>query len=69
MLASAWRSSPATWRTSPPPRAAIEEEIRRVGTVDVFVNNAGMSKHGLFERVQWCRTSLSPVIRDAVFAQ
>jgi short-subunit dehydrogenase len=25
----------------------------RVGAVDVFVNNAGVSKHGLFEHLRW----------------
>jgi short-subunit dehydrogenase len=33
--------------------AAVDEVVARVGAIDVFVNNAGASTHGLFERVAW----------------
>jgi short-subunit dehydrogenase len=33
--------------------AAVDDVVARVGTIDVFVNNAGSSTHGLFESVAW----------------
>jgi short-subunit dehydrogenase len=32
---------------------AVNEVVARLGAIDVFVNNAGSSTHGLFERVAW----------------
>jgi uncharacterized protein len=34
-------------------KAAVDEVVARVGAIDVFVNNAGTSTHGLFERIAW----------------
>jgi uncharacterized protein len=37
----------------PATMAAVDEVVARVGAIDVFVNNAGTSTHGLFERIAW----------------